>query len=88
MSKEIVLTKVKCPKCKSANINLIEVWSGATITWEVADGKFDRNYGNLESGDPYKVEAKCSNCGHQWRVRGAIQITDIIDVTTNQSKEG
>ncbi len=79
MAKKIVESKVKCPKCKSGNnITLSEFWRESSITWQQVDGKFDRNDGNVNpDGDPYKVEALC-RCGHHWRVKGAIQITDVI----------
>lgn len=70
-------TKAKCPKCKSRNLSINECWKGHTVTWEQQDGKIDRNNGVLETGDPYKLEGHCRNCGHWWRIRG-LQITDII----------
>jgi hypothetical protein len=74
----IVNSKVKCPRCKSGNLSLIEVWEGHTITWEQIDGKFDREDGALEPGDAYKVNAHCSECNHTWRIRKALQIDDIV----------
>lgn len=76
MNAEIVESKVKCPKCKSVNLTLIELWRNNSIEWEQTDGKFNRRDGNIEPGDPYKVEAKCE-CGHRWSIRGALQIGDI-----------
>ena len=73
-----VETTVKCPKCKSTDLLLIEIWSGHTITWEQKQNVIDRNDGNLESGDPYKVQAICSQCSHSWKVRGALQISDVV----------
>ena len=79
MEKDIVKSKAKCPKCKNTKeLTLIEVWKGHTISWEVEDGKFDRNDGALEHGDAYKVEGKCK-CGHQWTIRGALQISDVAE---------
>jgi RNA polymerase subunit RPABC4/transcription elongation factor Spt4 len=76
MENKIVKSKVVCPKCKSNSLTLVEVWKDHTITWEQENGEFDRKKGNLEMGDAYRVEAKCE-CGHQWRIRGALQIDDI-----------
>lgn len=70
-------SKVKC-SCGSTYLNLIEVWEGSTITWEQNKGLFDRDEGNLEYGNPYKVEARCLKCDKQWTIRGAMQITDVI----------
>lgn len=75
---EMVKSKVKCPKCSSKNLELIEVWKDHTITWQQHNGEFDRKDGNLESGNPSSVEARCRSCRHQWKVRGALQIVDII----------
>lgn len=72
----IAQSKVRCPKCKSKTLYLIEVWEGHTIQWEVENGKFDRDDGSLNPGDPYKVQAKCI-CGHAWTIRMALQIDDI-----------
>lgn len=69
---------VKCPKCKSINLELIEIWSAHTITWQQVEGKLNLKEGNLEAGDPYKVEASCM-CGHKWKIRKALQISDIIN---------
>lgn len=78
-------TKVKCPKCKAKNLFLIEIWVGATITWEQNEfGVFDKNDGSLEPGDPYRIECRCRKCNHTWKIRNAIQITDVITNQTNQ----
>lgn len=71
-------SKAKCPKCGSVDLTLIEVWKGHEITWEQREGKFNMKEGNLEPGNPYKVECKCSDCSHHWTVRKAIQIGDIL----------
>lgn len=70
-------SKVQCPKCKSRDLTLIEVWKGHDITWEQREGLFDRDDGVLEAGSPYKVEAKCSSCRHHWTIRKALQIDDV-----------
>jgi hypothetical protein len=77
MREEIVKSKVKCPKCNSVNLTLSENYKGHFIEWEQRAGTFDRANGSLNPGDPYQVRAKC-NCGHEWTVRGALQIIDII----------
>lgn len=78
MENSIVKTKCKCPKCKSDDLIFMEVWEGHTITWECISGKFDREDGALEPGDPYRVDGKCKKCQHVWRIRKALQIDDII----------
>lgn len=74
------ISKVKCPKCKCSDLFLIELWKDAAIYWEQTKGSFDEKDGTLEPGNPYKVEARCKNCDHQWKVRGALQIHDVTIV--------
>lgn len=69
-------TKVKCPKCKSVDLYLIEVWKGHTIEFNQEGKMLDRN-GNVNPGDPYKVDGHCKKCNHRWTIRNAIQISDI-----------
>ena len=78
MAREIVQSKCVCPKCKSNTLMLIELWRNHSIVWEQINGQFDRHEGSLEPGDAYKLEAKCKECGHQWTIRRALQISDII----------
>lgn len=74
--KKIVECNIKCPKCKTSDLSLEEIWKGHFITWEVTNGNFDRNEGVLEAGDPYCVIASCKKCGRTWKVKNAIQISD------------
>ncbi len=66
-----------CPKCKSVNLLLHELWKGAALVFYqsksgiIADGLPE------DVGNPYKVEAECRHCGHGWTLRGITQITDI-----------
>jgi len=78
MKQEIVKSKLKCPKCKSTDLMVLESWKNHDIQWEQVNGEFDKNDGILEPGNPYRVEAKCSKCKHAWTVRKAKQINDII----------
>jgi len=73
-------TTVKCPKCKSTNLWLSEVWKNHGIQWEQVNGKIEKSDGNLEPGDPFKVCAECSNCKHRWTIRGASQIDDVFKI--------
>lgn len=61
----------KCPKCKTQNVELIEVWD-ATISWSPCEPYF--NNGNLNPGDPKKVEGHCLNCDHKWTIRKVPQV--------------
>jgi phage FluMu protein Com len=75
---EKMLSKAKCPKCKSDNLFLIEIWKDHYIQWEQIDGIFNKNDGTSGPGHPYKVEAKCSQCKYSWTVKNAHQIGDVI----------
>lgn len=79
----VVKSTAKCPKCKSRNLSLIELWRGHTIQWEQVNGEFDRDDGILEPGDPYKLEAKCKECGHKWTISKATQI-DYVTITSTK----
>lgn len=77
-NEKIVQSRLKCFKCKSNNLLLVEVWTDHTILWEQLDGKFDRNDGNLDMGGPKCVECTCKNCGHQWKPKNCPQIDYAI----------
>jgi phage FluMu protein Com len=75
--KEIVSTNVRCPKCKSANLYLREIgtWSSQFV---VTDGRFDRKEGQHQPESVDRLEAKCRECAHTWKVRGAFQIDHAV----------
>ena len=75
---KIVKSKLKCSKCKSTHLILIEVWVGHEITWKQINGEFDRDDGNLEHGSPHHVEARCRKCGHMWKPQNCPQIDYVI----------
>lgn len=77
MAEKIVLSKIKCSMCKSKTLILTESWKHHSIQWDVENGKFDLNDGTLNAGDPFCLHAECA-CGHKWKIRGAIQISDAI----------
>ena len=63
----------KCPKCRSQNVELIEIWS-ATISWNPYDFDFEKGKGILTPGDPEKVEGYCLECEYRWRIRNVVQV--------------
>ncbi len=72
----------KCPKCKSQNVELIEMWT-ATISW-LPDEPY-ANEGDLTPGDPTHVEGRCLACEHKWRIRNVVQVQpDWFDTDSNQ----
>jgi hypothetical protein len=71
----------KCPKCRGKISNLIEVWSGHTIDFEVQDDGEISEEGYMSDGEPSHVEANCGVCSHRWRVRGVHDIDDLREAT-------
>lgn len=71
------IKRIKCPKCGGSPDSFLELYRDHGISFYMEDGKLERE-GILEPGEPYKVEALCGTCGHQWRLRGVMQITDLI----------
>lgn len=71
-------TDKKCPKCKSNNLFITEIWNGHTISWECLNGQLNLAEGNCEVGNPVKVEGRCKECGHSWTIRNVTQIHQIL----------
>ena len=71
------MSKIKCPKCKKSELVLSELWMNHSVRFIYDNGEIIVD-GNLEPGDPYRVEAFCENCGHSWKLRNVTQVTDII----------
>lgn len=69
-------THIRCPKCRSNNLLFIEsgTWTG---TWEVRDGKLDRDQGFHHPESVDRIDVKCVECDHSWKPRGAWQVDDI-----------
>jgi hypothetical protein len=69
--------KIKCPKCGGAPVEYVELWQGASITF---DAKTFESFSGGDYGDPYCVQATCGCCGHIWRLHGITQITEIKNI--------
>ena len=74
---------IKCPRCKSEEIELIEIWNGSSISFMLEGMMVDLNDGYKAYGYPVRVEAKCTDCEHQWKLRNITQITDLEKEDTN-----
>jgi len=70
-------TSVRCPKCRSKTLELIELLE-ATTTWEVRDGLLNRGSGYLEAGPVTHTEGHCFKCDHRWRLRNGMQVDHHI----------
>ena len=68
----------KCPKCKSNNLTFEEHWF-STIEFRQENGIINM-VGNLtDRKQPYKLTATCDKCNHEWTIRNATQITDVLE---------
>ncbi len=67
-----------CPKCKSENITIREVWINY-IDFIQTNGIIDMA-GNLEADSPNKLLGICDKCLHNWTFRGKKQITELTQV--------
>lgn len=47
--------------------------------WEVVGGRLTRREGYHEPAEILYVRAECSKCRHNWRLRGVLQITDVVE---------
>lgn len=74
--RQTAVRKCICPKCKSTELTLTELWKNHSVQFYYKDGNISGK-GNLECGEPYKVEAFCNNCHHEWRLKGIVQISQI-----------
>lgn len=61
----------KCPRCKSREVRITEIWIAHTIQWNYGDAY---GAGTLEPGYPAKVRGQCRACDHAWTLRGVNQI--------------
>lgn len=87
MGSSVMQSTVKCPRCKSNNLVLTEVWTGHTIEWEQEGGVIDKNKGSSEPGDPYTVNGLCKDCFHEWKLKGVIQITQVLKEVNNNAEK-
>ena len=76
MGERPATTKIRCPKCRST-FHFVETGEWTT-SFEVQYGKLDRASGFHEPACMTRLEAQC-HCGHHWKIRRAIQITDAVE---------
>ena len=70
--------KIKCHKCKSKNIDIIELSTDFKIiyNYDTKTKKYSEN-GFLEPGESDKVRGRCNSCHHVWTIRKASTIEDL-----------
>jgi DNA-directed RNA polymerase subunit RPC12/RpoP len=79
-------TRLRCPKCRSGNMFLVESATWDT-EWTVVDGNFDRADGISNPQSIDRLDASCRDCGHRWKPRGAWQIDDVCEEIEDESKD-
>ena len=67
----------KCPKCGKLPGYYFEIWTGHRL-FDAENGIPSTETDDADPGDPTHVVAGCDNCGHEWRLRGVIQITELM----------
>lgn len=74
-------SKVTCPHCRSADLNVIEDWSGFSMSFPSEsytvgpDGVTITGEGWLHEGEPTgRYVWRCNDCGHCWRIRRAVVV--------------
>jgi len=78
--------KLKCPKCRKQNLFLSEVWDGNGIWFTVKDGVMPDEADDHFQGAPVYVRALCTDCRHEWRVRGASEVADLaVEISERES---
>ena len=68
--------KIKCPRCGKMKLSIKEMWADNSIEYMYQDGEIEKD-GNIETGYPYKVAASCCDCGHEWTIRGIVQVAQL-----------
>lgn len=64
---------VKCPKCGSHRVWLVEVIEAASEHL-IIDGVWDQSYDNNEYGNAIRVDLRCDECGHAWTGRKGVTL--------------
>lgn len=72
------LTKLRCPKCRSNTISLIEFVEASTA-FEVVNGKLNREAGIHELGGFIgPMVGECRGCNHRWKLRGRVSNIEMV----------
>ena len=66
---------LKCPKCKSKNTSLTEIWENY-LHFDVIDNKISHE-GILNPGSPIGVIKECLDCHHTHKIKNITQITQL-----------
>lgn len=77
MFKRPSTTAIRCPRCRSRDLEVTEMVE-VTTTWLVSGGRLDMADGIQEVGSGVGVECECSKCKHRWRVRGHVNVLNLF----------
>lgn len=70
--------KIRCPKCRKQNLWLSEVWNDNGIYFKVTEGIMPEEAEDHFQGAPVCVIATCIDCKHNWKVRKATNVMDLV----------
>ena len=68
--------ELRCPKCRKRAISITETAKQFGNYHQSADGKIDE-IGYFNPGAVLRVDCTCDECGHMWRPRGVLQVSDF-----------
>jgi DNA-directed RNA polymerase subunit RPC12/RpoP len=72
---------IKCPKCSSKSIVLVELYECRVYVYTPDGILTEPHIMNLKPGDIIDLGAACMECEHTWKVRKALQCPGLfIDV--------
>ena len=68
---------IRCPKCRSASLSLVEMWNNSITYYQRGDGMLTQPGCPCE-GHPERVVAFCP-CGHYWTIRGISSVRELMN---------
>ncbi len=68
--------RVRCPKCKSVDVDLVELASTSMRFHQCPDGAIRRVESEVIP-QVYALQGECRPCDHVWRIRGHWQISTL-----------
>lgn len=69
--------KSRCPRCGSNDLTACEI-TEASMLFDIKGGVMTRLSHSEEFGGVVRVDLTCKKCDHNWKPRGALQVTDLL----------
>jgi len=66
----------RCPRCRAVEVCWVEHCLATTTFDQTASGIGEEGF-HSNGADPFAVYGHCQACGHEWRAKGILQITDL-----------